>query len=253
MPLIDNGSLYRRYDEDIHDDMRLGRHLWLDSRSLAYTVETSAAAWPPLKSQHWERIIPILNQGQLGSCPGNAGAGALGTQPFYDKCGHRAFGTNSTATDLEAFAVALYSAATTVDPYPGTWPPTDTGSSGLAICQVLKTRSTIKGYQWAVTAHGFAQLLQWGPVLLGAPWYEAFFTPAGSGFIDTDPNWAASGLAGGHEIEAVGIDLDTKDLLNSVITFCNSWGSSWADAGRFRMKLRTYTMLSGCDLKQFVV
>ena len=38
------------------------------------------------------------------------------------------------ATAGEQFAVALYSDATKVDAYPGTYPPDDTGSSGLAIC-----------------------------------------------------------------------------------------------------------------------
>ncbi len=254
MPLVDNGTLYRKYDETVHDGMRLGRNLWLDARSLAYMVENKAAAiTASLKNQQWERVVPILDQMRLGSCTGNAGTGALGTQPFYDRCGHRAFGSLTNAADLEAFAITLYSAATAVDPYPGTWPPVDSGSSGLAIMQVLKTRGTITGYNWAMTAHGFAQLLQWGPVLFGTPWYQAFSTPDNAGFIDSDPNWSTSGLAGGHEVEAVGIELDTKDLNNSVITFCNSWGSSWADTGRFRMRLRTYQQLSGVDLKQFTV
>jgi hypothetical protein len=147
----------------------------------------------------------------------------------------------------------LYSDATKVDPYPGTFPPIDTGSSGLAICQVLKNRGVIKSYNWAATQHGFLQLLQWGPVMMGTPWYEAFFQPDNSGFIDSNQNWPTSGLAGGHEVEAVAVELDTKDLSNSVITFANSWTAGWGDAGYFRMRLRTYDLLHSVDLKQFVV
>jgi C1A family cysteine protease len=85
------------------------------------------------------------------------------------------------------------------------------------------------------------------------PWYNAFFEPDKHGFIDSDPHWATSGVAGGHEIEAVGVELDMKDVFSSTITYVNSWGSSWGDKGRFRMRLRTYEDLHSVDLKQYVV
>src|SRR6478672_5137437 len=142
MPLVDHGELYQRYDETITEGMRLGRNLWLDARSLAYAIENGADRMGrKLTNQHWDRVIPILDQGQLGSCCGNAGTGALGTQPFYDKVGNTALGsTDGDATADEKFAVQLYSDATKADPYPGAYPPNDTGSSGLAICKVLAAR-----------------------------------------------------------------------------------------------------------------
>ena len=77
------------------------------------------------------------------------------------------------------------------------------------------------------------------------PWYKAFFTPDPQGFIDSDSNWPSSGVAGGHEVEAVGVELDTSNAFNSVITYVNSWGTHWGDSGRFRMRLRTYEQLMG--------
>lgn len=251
--ILDKGLLYHKFEEEQHAGMRLGRNMWLDGRSLVHMVENSVEEMgKPIASKQWERVIAIMDQGQLGSCTGNAGTGALGTQPFYDLVGKAVLTAPDDAAALETFAVKLYSDATVVDGYPGTYPPDDTGSSGLAICKVLKKRETIKGYRWARTAYGFLQLLQSGPVLQGMPWYEAFFQPDSQGFIDSDQHWSSSSLAGGHEVEAIGIEVDSKDAFNSVILYANSWGTSWGDAGRFRMRLRTYEQLSGVDIKQYI-
>ncbi|HUL27101.1 MAG TPA: C1 family peptidase [Streptosporangiaceae bacterium] len=252
--LLESGQLYLTFDEEPHEGMRLGRNMWLDGRSLSYMVENDVQEMgKSLRSCQWERVLTVLDQGQLGSCTGNAGTGALGTQPFYDAVGSKVLPAPGDEAAAEAFAVQLYSDATVVDGSPGTYPPDDTGSSGLAICKVLKNRGTISGYGFARTAYGFLRLLQNGPVLQGMPWYKAFFQPDAQGFIDSDPNWASSGVAGGHEVEAVGVELDTSDAFSSVITYWNSWGSNWGDSGQFRMRLRTYEQLNGVDLKQYRV
>jgi Papain family cysteine protease len=250
--LVDFGVLYHRYNEDIHQGMRLGRHQLLDARSLAYMVENDIESMnSTIASQLWQRVIPILDQGQLGSCTGNAGTGALGTEPFYSEAGKAVLPAAGDTQACERFAVQLYSEATEIDPSPGTHPQTDTGSSGLAVCQILKNQQTIHGYRWARTAYGFLALLQAGPVLQGMPWYNSFFHPDSAGFIDADPNWRVSGIAGGHEVEAIGVEIDRANAYNSVVLYANSWGTSWGDAGRFRMRLRTYEELSGVDLKQY--
>lgn len=225
-------------------------HVWRKVRELR--IEDYVGPVYNLSVEHDESYVA---EGiGVHNCTGNAGTGALGTQPYFDRVGSKAFGSSAGDPNAdEKFAVALYSDATAVDPYPGNYPPTDTGSSGLAICQVLKSRGTISGYRWASTAVGFVTLLQTAPVMMGTPWYQAFFDPDKNGFIDSNRYWRSSGIAGGHEIEALAVDIDTSNLLNSVITFANSWGTRWADNGYFRMRLRTYTQMSGVDLKQFVV
>jgi C1A family cysteine protease len=90
-------------------------------------------------------------------------------------------------------------------------------------------------------------------VLQGMPWYDAFFTPDRDGFIDADPHWPTSQLAGGHEVEAVGVDLDSRNVFDSAIVYANSWGTGWGDSGYFRMRLSTYERLTSVDLKQYVV
>lgn len=251
--LLDTGKLYFKYDEVPRAGSRLGRNLWLDARSLAHMVENDVQEMGRiLTDTSWERVLPILDQGDLGSCTGNAAAGALGTQPFFDAVGD-VLPSATDATQAEEFAVQLYSDATVVDGVPGTYPPDDTGSSGLAICKVLKSRGTIAGYRWARSPYGLLQLLQNGPALQGMPWYAAFYEPDTNGFIDADPRWASSGIAGGHEVEVLGVELDTRDAFDSVLTYANSWGAGWGDSGRFRMRLRTYEKLSGVDLKQYVI
>jgi hypothetical protein len=94
--------------------------------------------------------------------------------------------------------------------------------------------------------------LQDGPVLLGAPWYNAWFEPAPGGWLER-PGWQRSGIAGGHEVELIGVDVDTRDLSRSVLYGANSWGSGWSDHGYFKLRLSTYEQLKECDLKQFVV
>jgi len=252
--LLDKGFLYVKFEEAVHEGMRLGRNLWLDGRSLVHMIENSVEAMSGrLSSQEWERVLAILDQGQLGSCTGNAGTGALGTEPFYTTAGKAVLPAPDDVQAAEQFAVQLYSDATEIDAYHGTYPPEDTGSSGLAICKVLKTRATINGFRWARSAYGFIRLLQDGPVLQGMPWYNAFFEPDSDGFIDSDSRWPSSGLAGGHEVEALGIELDTNDVFDSVITYANCWARGWGDAGRFRMRLRTYEQLDHVDLKQYLI
>lgn len=252
--LLEEGELYHRYAERPHDGMRLGRNMWLDGRSLAHMVENDVREMgKPLADQEWERPLVILDQGKIGSCTGNAGTGALGTQPYFDAVGKEVLPSPDDAAAAEEFAVQLYSDATKADGYPGVYPPDDTGSSGLAICKVLKARGTITGYRWARSAYGLLRLLQNGPVLQGMPWYEAFFQPDADGYIDSDPKWLSSGVAGGHEVEAIGVQLDDSDAFNSTIIYANSWGTGWGLEGRFKMRLRSYEQLDGIDLKQYVV
>jgi hypothetical protein len=252
--LLESGFLYRKFEEVVHEGMRLGRNMWLDGRSLAYMVENDAAEMGrAFHDQAWERVLPILDQGHVGSCTGNAGTGALGTQPFYDAVGRSVLPEGNDPIAAEEFAVQLYTDATVIDGYPGEYPEEDTGSSGLAICKVLKSRGTISGYRWARTPYGLLRLLQAGPLLQGMPWYNAFFEPDGDGFIDSSSTWQSSGIAGGHEVEGIGVELDSQDVFDSVIVYANSWGTSWGDDGRFRMRLRTYEQVSQIDLKQFVV
>lgn len=206
-------------------DLRpLGRHVEHDPRSRDYPFEVVAAT--PLRKVLWRRYGRVLDQGQLGSCTGNAITGALNTSPL------RKTGAISLT---EKDAVSIYEAATIVDGIPGQYPPDDTGSSGLAVCKVAKIRGLISGYRHAFTLAQALQALMVGPVITGVSWYEGFDTPDASGLVTISGQ-----VRGGHEFEVLGYD-PTTDLLTAV----NSWGTLYGVSGRFHFTSKTWEVLLG--------
>lgn len=240
-------------------DRRLGRRMQLDARSLPFMIErTPPELRRPLRSVHWSRSLPVLDQGDLGACVGYAATGALATEPWDILDGVLRLSVYTAAdfiTQAGGYAQALYSETTRHDPFPGDWPPDDTGTDGLSVAQVLKARGVIRAYRHASTLRGFAQLLQDGPVIMGMPWLDTFYDPDGHGRIDAE-GWEAGGLAGGHEVQVIGLDLyDFEPTKLEAATFqcVNSWGDSWGLLGRFTMRGATYQALrDDIDLRQLV-
>ena len=74
-------TTYRnRIEEQVIPGLRLGRHVRHDSRSLLFPWQQSGT---PLQDVLLTRHIALLDQGDVGSCTGNAETGALGTDPLY--------------------------------------------------------------------------------------------------------------------------------------------------------------------------
>jgi hypothetical protein len=211
----------------------LGRHIEHDPRSLAYAHGVLPKS--AIKSVSWTRRIPILDQGELGSCTGNAGTGALGT----DSAGrtattsvtisaagaaasHGLFTAGAHVLD-EVFAVGLYSLATILDGVSGQYPPTDTGSSGVGVAKALQALGLATSYTHAFSISALNSALQTGPVLIGIDWYQSMFDPKTDGQIVVDTK---SGLAGGHELELSRFDGTTGEY-----EIDNSWAESWGVNG----------------------
>lgn len=199
-------------------DSRLGRHVQHDSRSLAYLVEAKDVL--TLTSVRHKRNIPVLNQGNLGSCTGNAGTGNLGTGDFWDE-GQNVLDPEDAAKD-EQYAVGLYSDATKLDTYRGEYPPSDTGSDGLSIAKALQQRGLINGYKHATDLASALTALEAGPVIAGVEWLDGMFKPDADGRIQL-----VGAVAGGHEIV-----FDELDVENKRVWFTNSWGLDWGIDGR---------------------
>jgi hypothetical protein len=200
-------------------DPRLGRRVEHDPRSLAYAHGVLPKA--AIKSVDWTRRAPIFDQGQVGSCTGNAAAGLVGTDSA----------TRSGLTSVtppeggvvpvdEDLAVRVYKLATQLDSIKGTYLPDDTGSSGIGAAKALVKLGLATKYTHAFSIDAVKSALQTGPVMVGTVWLESMFNvSAATGFVDVIHN---SPVAGGHEYVISAYSADTKSFRMD-----NSWGESW--------------------------
>jgi hypothetical protein len=201
-------------------NMFLGRIQEHDPASKGF----SAALSPALKTTMWLYHGQVLDQGQIGSCTGNAAVEVLMSGPYYNVL-KKIF--------VESDALTIYEMATHIDGIPGVYPPDDTGSSGLAVMKACKKKGWITGYNHAFGIDHALGALMVGPVITGVPWYEDMFTPDKDGFVH--PGGA---MAGGHEFTVLGYDI-TKDAV-----YClNHWTAQWGLNGFFWIKSNDWDKL----------
>lgn len=157
-----------------------------------------------------------LDQGQTGHCVGFGCAQFCNTDPIND---HYA----------DADGHAVYYEAKVIDGEPNA----ENGSSVHSGIKALKNRGRVGTYAWTSS---LATIKAWvqskGPVVVGTDWMNDMFSPDASGFVK--PTGA---LAGGHCYLIVGWSHD------DVITFQNSWGSSFGLNGRFKMHAADFQTL----------
>lgn len=201
----------------------LGRHVEHDEQSRQYPAAMARAP----RSVLWGHHAPVLDQGDLGSCTGNAAAQLLNTDAFEHS---RPSGQYLT----EADALRIYELGTRLDNVPGAYPPDDTGSTGIAVAKAGVRLGYFSAYKHAFGFDHFCSALQLQPVIVGTTWHDGMFKPNSKGFIR--PTGA---VAGGHEYLALGVDYTYKTL-----TFLNSWSSAWGPlGGRFLMRFKDFQTL----------
>ncbi len=217
---------------------------------------------------HTSELVPgAQDVDALGSCVFNASTAHLSSVLPKDKfCEVTGASGYDDTVGAEEFAIRLYHETTDLTGNPSTeWPPTDCGSSGPYVVTKLERQGVIRADRVAHGADHVVSLMQANGVIVGQPWFRAWFEPDSDGFVDGRGGVAAveeairSGLAGGHEtywtaVERLVLDaVGRVDADKTVIRFRNSWGSSWGDAGSGRMHLSTYRLLQHyIDVRQFV-
>ncbi len=203
-------------------DPRLGRHVQHDPRSLRYAHGVLPKS--VIKTVDWTRRAPIFDQGNLGSCTGNAAAGLLGTDSAA-RAGLTSVTISGNVLPVdEALAVQVYLLGTQLDSFQGAYPPDDTGSSGLGVAKALVRLGLATKYSHAFSLDALKSALQTGPVMVGTVWVQSMFdVDSGTGYVQVDRK---SQVAGGHEYVISAYDAST-----GAFRLDNSWGEDWGIRG----------------------
>lgn len=200
-------------------DPRLGRHVHHDSRSLGFEFLPRDAT-PQRKTTMWVSPFGPLNQGDLGSCTGNATAQWLNTA-FASVTRQK---THRNRKFTEADAVRIYSLGTTLDSEPGSYPPDDTGCDGVSVCKAGVKLGYLDKYRHTFSFTAAQAAAELSPFIQGSAWTKKMFDPV-NGLVTVGP-LNDSTIAGGHEYLCAGIDW-TED----VFVYRNSWGDQVAWPG----------------------
>ncbi len=107
----------------------------------------------------------------------------------------------------ESDAVRLYSEATHLDKIRGSYPPQDTGSSGLAVAKAAKKEGWFTGYEHAFGLLDLLHGLSQRPGIMGLNWYTSFDSPLPSGECALA---AAATVRGGHEVQMFRLDVEQQ-------------------------------------------
>lgn len=204
----------------------LGRYVEHDPRSFEFPARR--IVFP--RSVLWVHRAPVLDQGDIGSCTGNALAQCLNTTYFKGSRPSRRYLDQQDAIDL-------YSVATGLDNVYGTYPPMDSGSTGLAVAKAGQKFGYLIAYHHAFGFSHFLGSIALQPVIVGTNWHEAMFEPDTHGYVKPQGD-----IVGGHEYLALGVNHRAKK-----ITFLNSWSSHWGRRGRFYMNFTDFEALLAAD------
>lgn len=194
-------------------DVRLGRHVHHDSRSLDFAFLPRDAE-PKKVNTFWDSGAKPLNQGNVGSCTGNATAQWLNSH-FADST--RKAVRKGGGYFKEADALKIYSLGTTLDSDPDNYPPTDTGCDGISVAKAAIKLGWLTKFTHTFSFSSAQAGIEFSPAIQGTLWTKTMFKPV-NGLV-TVGSLKESNIAGGHEYEFCGIDWTEEVFIHR-----NSWG-----------------------------
>jgi hypothetical protein len=204
-------------------DPRLGRQAVHDDRSRRYALSRTVdrSTWRDKAIRLYDPW-PNPNQ-RVGCCTGVAKCSQM------NAVGNRRKGVVLGMKHAEA----IYSDNTKIDPWPGTWPPEDTGSSGLASAKTAQAKGIGGTYRWLFGGGDeVVQTVMDGDVVsVGTWWYWDMFSGTAGRFDGKPIVTIGGGQAGGHQYVIRGYDED-RDL---VLGRC--WWGAFRDFWMKRMEL----------------
>jgi hypothetical protein len=183
-----------------------------DERSRAFRAPL-AAEIHTVRHTHYG---PVLRQ-WVGSCTGHSATQNLNCRPLH---------VPRTPYKTDGTAMYIYQLATTLDPWPGAYPPEDTGSSCLAAAKAAQQLGMISAYRWAFGYNEMLAALMLQPVVVGTVWNDRMFNPGRYGFLDV-----SGSVVGGHAYLITGYA-----AYAGYFTILNSWGVDWGRRGYARIK-----------------
>jgi hypothetical protein len=212
----------KHYDRQ---DERLGRVVVHDPRSRAFalTPTVDKSTWHSKSIRIYD---PTPNPNQvLGDCTGCA------KSMMMNSAGNRVSGVVLKLKDADK----IYSLATTLDPWAGSWPPDDTGSSGLAAAKAAQRLGLGGTYRFIFGgADEVVQAVMDGHVVnVGSRWDNRMFDQDSRGRIHL-----GGGVAGGHEWTVRGYDAASKEIIG------RCW---WGEFKDFRLALADLAELLADD------
>lgn len=173
----------------------------------------------------WTRPL-VLDQGNTGTCEGNAWTGWLADAPVF----HPGITALDDPTTGEEYARQLYFDATHDTTL-------EQGAYTRQILKVLVQRRLIGAYHRAVSVEEvITAILTLGPVCFGSDWYASMDDVVyeyGNAYIGVDE---ASGVRGGHEYVLDAIDLAPPEG-PPYARLHNSWSDQWAHEGTARVSI----------------
>lgn len=192
----------------------LGRRAEFDETSRNYPARALLGE-PTLRTRTWRRGN-AYDQGQTPQCVAYTGKGLLNTTPASAGVPYYTRTHYSVAN--------FYDGAQRLDQWPG---ENYDGTSALGLGKYLLSRGLITEYRWCFGLDDvLATLSNVGPVGIGIKWRSTMWDTDANGYLDV------SGTeVGGHEVEILGINVEQR-----YVTGCNSWGTGWGMAGRFRLR-----------------